>query len=164
VFRNFPTKQDLIAAIVGKRIHEAVVVGRELLASGDPADSVFGFIAEIVGRRQIDRALFEAVTEEFLSRAEIRAAMAQILTVLDELLDAGKRAGSVRPEIGALDVMMLVKGICAAMSSLGEHGGEIVERYVDLVCAAISTPARAQPLRGSTPTLPDLEGTGVHPT
>jgi AcrR family transcriptional regulator len=161
VFRNFPTKQELIAAVVGKRIHEGVTVGRELLASGDPAEGVFAFIAELVGRRQVDRALFEAVADEFLARAEIRAAVAQILTVLDELLDAGKLAGTVRPEIGALDVMMLVKGVCAVVSSLGEQGSETVERHVDLVCAAISTPAHAHPLRGSTPLLPDLERTGV---
>jgi AcrR family transcriptional regulator len=157
VFRNFPTKQDLIAAIVRKRIDDAIAAGRALLADGDPGESLFGFIGEIVGRHQIDRPLFEACADEFLVRPEMRAGYTQMLEVLDSLLDAGKQAGTVRPEIGALDVMMMVKGVCAALSSLGDPGGELPQRYVDLVCAAISTPAHPYPLRGSTPTLADLD-------
>ena len=76
---------------------------------------------------------------------------------LDELLDAGKRAGTVRPEVGALDVMMMVKGVCAAASALGDAGLDAVDRHVDLICAAISTPAHSRPLRGATPTLASLE-------
>src|SRR5215469_1414577 len=108
LFRNFPTKQDLIAAIVRMRIEEAQVIGNELLSTGDPAESVFTFIGEIAGRQALERTLFEAVAGEFLARPEIRAAFAEVLAVLDELLDAGKRAGTVRADVGALDVMMLV--------------------------------------------------------
>jgi AcrR family transcriptional regulator len=162
LFRNFPTKQDLIAAIVRKRIEEAQAIGSELLSTGDPAESVFTFIGEIAGRQALERTLFEAVAGEFLARPEIRAAFAEVLAVLDQLLDAGKRAGTVRAEVGALDVMMLVKGVCAAVSALGEVSADTVERHVDLACAAISTPAHAQPLRGSTPTLASLELFG-HP-
>jgi AcrR family transcriptional regulator len=156
VFRNFPTKQDLIAAIVIKRIGDAVAAGRELLATGDPAEGVFAFIGEMVGRQQVDRALVEAVETEFLARPEINAAIAEVLTVLDALLDVGKQAGTVRPDVGALDVMMMVKGVCAAGPALVSVDAQTVERLIDLVCAAISTPAHIRPLRGRTPTLASL--------
>ena len=45
LFRNFPSKQDLIAAIVVERMREAAQAGRELLRDGDPAEAVFGYIA-----------------------------------------------------------------------------------------------------------------------
>jgi AcrR family transcriptional regulator len=157
LFRNFPTKQDLIAAILIKRIHDAVAIGRELLATGDPAEGAFVFIGEIVGRQQVERSLLEAVGNEFLARPEIHAAVAEVLEVLDGLLDAGKRAGSVRQDVGALDVMMMVKGVCAAVPALGVVQPETVERLVDLVCAALSTPDHVRPLRGHTPTLSSLD-------
>jgi AcrR family transcriptional regulator len=157
VFRNFPTKQDLIAAIVRKRIDDAVAAGRELLVGDDPGESAFAFIGEIVGRQRLDRPLFEACADEFLARPEMRAAYTRVLELLDSLLDAAKQAGTVRREVGALDVMMMVKGVCAALSSVGEPSGELAQRYVDLVCAAISTPSHAYPLRGNTPTLADLD-------
>jgi len=59
LFRNFPSKQDLIAAIVVVRMQDAVRAGRELLLGPDQGEAVFGFIAEIFGRQQMDRALFE---------------------------------------------------------------------------------------------------------
>jgi AcrR family transcriptional regulator len=156
LFRNFPSKQDLIAAIVVMRMQDAVRAGRELLLGPDHGEAVFGFIAEIFGRQQMDRALFEGVADAFLANAEIRAAYEEVIAVLDDLLAAAKEAGVVRPEIGALDVMMMVKGVCSAASALGE-APEVVDRHLDLVRAAISTPAHARPLRGSTPTLADLE-------
>jgi len=154
LFRNFPTKQDLIAAIVGKRIEEAVARGQGLLADGDPAESAFVYVGELAGRHQLDRALFEAVADEFLAREEIRAAFSGMVSVLDRLLDAGKRAGTVRPDVGALDVMMMVKGVCAAAAALGTPDSSTIDRHVDLICAAIGTPAHARPLRGCVPKLP----------
>jgi AcrR family transcriptional regulator len=156
LFRNFPTKQDLIAAIVVERMRDAVTAGRELLAADDDGEALFDFIADMVGRQQIDRALFEAVADEFLANAEIRAAHAEVIAVLDALLERSKDAGIVRPEIGAMDVLMMVKGVCAAAAALGEVSPAILERHLDLVRAAITMPGHAVPLRGTAPTLDDL--------
>ena len=56
LFRNFPTKQDLIAAIVIERMHEATVYARTLLDAPDPGEALFGFLEEMVGPQQLDRA------------------------------------------------------------------------------------------------------------
>ncbi len=157
LFRNFPSKQDLIAAIVVERMRDAVRAGHELLATGTGADGAFGFIAAIAGRQHLDRALFEAVADEFLANPEIRAAHAEVIEVLEALLDAAKREGAVRADVGALDVVMMLKGACAAACAFGEAKPDILERHLDLVRAAISTPAHPQPLRGSAPTLADLQ-------
>lgn len=159
LFRNFPCKQDLIAAIVVERMRDAARAGRELLASGE-GDAVFEFIADIAGRQHVERALFEAVADTFLANPEIREAHAEVIVVLDALLDAAKRDGYVRPEVGALDVLMMLKGACAASSAFGATKPDILERHLDLVRAAISTPAHPQRLRGSAPTLADLESLG----
>ena len=145
LFRNFPTKQDLIAAIVVERMRAAAQSGRELLGAEDPGEAVYAFIREILGRQQMDRGLFEAVAEEFLVRPEIRDAVTEVTGVLSELLDAGKRAGVIRPEVGAFDVMMLVKGLCVSVAAFGDAGGGLVDRHVDLVFAAITTPAALAP-------------------
>lgn len=157
LFRNFASKQDLIAAIVVERMHDAVRAGHDLLQSGSAADGVFDFIAAIAGRQHLDRALFEAVADEFLANPEIRAAHAEVIEVLEALLDAAKRDGCVRADVGALDVVMMLKGACAAASAFGDAKPDILERHLDLVRAAISTPARLQPLRGTPPTLADLQ-------
>jgi len=57
LFRNFPSKEDLIAAIVVERMGEAADRGRELLQAPDPGGALFEFLAELAGRQQLDRGL-----------------------------------------------------------------------------------------------------------
>ncbi len=157
LFRNFPSKEDLIAAIVVERISDAVTRGRELLDAPDAVQALFEFIDEVVGRQQVDRALFEAVADAFLANDDIRAAHAEIVGVLDQLLVRAQATGTVRSDVGALDVLMLVKGVCQAASAFQQVDPQIGQRHLDLVRAALTAPEPARPLRGRTPTLEDVE-------
>jgi AcrR family transcriptional regulator len=157
LFRNFPSKEHLIAAVVVERMGDGAAYGRALLDAPDPGEALFGFIDEIAGRQQVDRALFEAVADEFLANDDIRAAHADVVGVLDQLLLRAQNAGAVREDVGALDVLMLVKGVCQAASAFAQIDPEIGERHLDLVRAALSAPATARPLRGRRPTLDDVE-------
>jgi AcrR family transcriptional regulator len=141
LFRNFPTKQDLIAAIVIERMHEATEYGRKLLDAQDAGEALFGFLEEVVGRQQLDRCLFEAVGDTFLANHDIRAAHAEIVGGLDELLTRAKQAGAVRSDVGAMDVLMLLKGVCEAATAFANSDPAIVPRQLDLVRAAISATA-----------------------
>ena len=155
LFRNFPTKQDLIAAVLVSKMQQAVTDARELLAGDEAGTAVFVILEEMVRGQQRERALFEAISDEFLSHPDIQAVHTELLELLDELLDAGKRAGTVRPEIGAVDVMLLTKGVCSAADQL-EASPELLDRHLALVTAAISAPGYALPLAGPTPTVADL--------
>jgi AcrR family transcriptional regulator len=158
LFRNFPTKEHLIAAIVVDRMGDAAARGRALLAdSPAPGEALFAFLDELVCRQQLDRALFEAVADEWLANEEIRAAHEQVVGALDQLLHSAQDAGTVRADVGALDVLMLVKGVCETATAFRHIDSDVAQRHLDLVRAAISAPAAAQPLRGRTPTLQDIE-------
>jgi AcrR family transcriptional regulator len=157
LFRNFPTKQDLIAAIVIDRMAEATDYGRRLLDAPDPGEALFGFLEEVVGRQQLDRCLFDAVQDTFLANQEIRAAHAEIVGGLEDLLSRAKAVGAVRSDVGAMDVLMLCKGVCEAATAFAGSDPSIVPRQLDLVRAAISADSAQRPLRGRPPTLEDIE-------
>jgi AcrR family transcriptional regulator len=157
LFRHFQSKQDLIAAIVVERMREAAAHGRTLLGEPDPAGALFGFLDEMVGRQQLDRALFEAVADAWLANDEIRAAHAEVIGVLDELLSRAQKRGAVRGDVGPVDVLMLLKGVCEASSAFAQIDPTMVARHLDLVRASLTAPAGARPLRGSSPTLADIE-------
>jgi AcrR family transcriptional regulator len=156
LFRNFPSKEHLIAAIVIERMGDAAAAGRALLAAPDPGAALFSFLEDVMGRQQLDRALFEAVGDTFLANPEIRAAYSDLVDVLGELIARAQQTGAVRDDIGSLDVLMMVKGVCQAASSFAQLDPGIGERQLDLVRAAISGPGAAQPLRGRAPTFDDL--------
>jgi AcrR family transcriptional regulator len=157
LFRNFASKEDLIAAIVVERMNEAAAVGRTLLDAEDPGYALFEFVQDIVGRQQLDRALFEAVGDEFLANSEIKPAYAELIGVFDQLLARAQQAGVVRNDVGSLDVMMMIKGVCQAISSFSQIDPEIGDRQLDLVRAALLSTPEARPLRGRVPTIEDIE-------
>ncbi len=157
LFRNFPSKEDLIAAIVVDQMSDAAARGGELLESPEPGEALFEFLDEMAGRQQQARALFEAVQETFLANREIRAAHSEIVEVLDALLGRAQEVGAVRRDVKALDLLLLLKGVCETAAAFQQIDPQISERHLDLVRAALAPPASASLLRGRSPTLGDIE-------
>lgn len=156
VFRNFASKEDLIAAIVAERMNEAAARGEELLGSDNPADALFEFLAEMVGRQQLDRALFEALDETWLTKDVIRPAHAAVFDAIERLLRRAQETGQVRADIGAMDLMMMFKGACTAATAYAQVEPAFIDRHLDLIRASVTMVPGAPPLRGHAPTLADL--------
>jgi AcrR family transcriptional regulator len=148
LFRNFPSKEHLIAAI--NRGHAA-------LEASDAGQALFDLIEQSVGRSQTDRALFDAIAETWLANDEIREIHGELIGVLDALVRKAQDAGVVRTDISAVDVLMLVKGVCEAVGSFQHVKPDVTLRQLDLVRSAISAPGVERPLRGTPPSLQDLE-------
>jgi AcrR family transcriptional regulator len=157
LFRNFPTKQHLIAAIVIERMGEAAQRARARLDDSDAGEALFGALEEVVGAQQLNRDLFDAIADTFLANPAIRAAHAEVVDVLEQLLSRAKEAGAVRSDIGAMDVLMMLKGVCETATALAHVEPEIAGRQLDLVWAAVSADAVRRPLRGRPPTIADVE-------
>src|SRR5215468_8046970 len=49
LFRNFPSKEHLIAAVVVERMNEAIARGRSLADADHPGTALFEFLEDIVG-------------------------------------------------------------------------------------------------------------------
>src|ERR1700733_11016416 len=117
LFRNFPSKEHLIAAIVVERMRESIIRGRAALEAPDAGQALFDLIEQSVGRSQTDRALFDAIADTWLANDEIREVHGQLLEMLDGLVRRAQAQGVVRDDVGAVDVLMMVKGVCEAVSS-----------------------------------------------
>lgn len=157
LFRNFPSKEDLIAAVVVERMRESVARGRALLDAPDPGEALFSLIDQSVGRSQTDHALFDALDDEWLTNDGIRAAHTELLGVLDQLVCRAQAAGSVRPDVSAVDVLMMTKGVCEASRSFQHVDPSMAARQLDLVWSAIASPGAQRPLRGQPPPVEALE-------
>jgi AcrR family transcriptional regulator len=157
LFRNFPSKEHLIAAIVVERMHESIARAHEALDAGDAGAALFELIDSAINRSQSDRALFDALSDTWLVNPEIREAHSEMLTVLDRLVTRAQAAGAVRDDISAIDVVIMIKGVCEAAQQFQHLGEEVTARQLDLVLAAISTNGADRKLRGRPPTAEDFE-------
>lgn len=152
LFRNFPTKEHLIAAIVVQRMGELAQRGRAMLGDEDPGEALFALLQESVGaEQQTDRALFEALDDEWLDNEEIRAGHAELLAVLDALVTRAQRAGAIRTDVGAIDVLCMTKGVCEASRHFAHLDPGIAARQFDLVRAALTDTSGRCQVRGGCP-------------
>lgn len=131
VYRHFPTKEELFRAVVADRVQHIIDEGRALLTSGDPGEALFTFLRSMVlqwGAR--DRGLVDALAGVGIDvEAEVPGAEAQYFGLLGDLLEAGRKAGAVRPDVDVAEVKVLLVG-CQAMQG---YNNDLAERVTELV-------------------------------
>jgi hypothetical protein len=137
-------------------MREATAAGRELLTSEDPGEAVFEFLREIVEGQRTNRALVDAIEDTMLQNEEIAVGYEELMGVMGELVARAQGAGAIRPDVGALDLMVMTKGMCEAATALQHVNPDMAERQLDLVRAALSSDPASQPLRGRAPTVDDM--------
>jgi AcrR family transcriptional regulator len=154
VFRRFPTKDDLVAAIVADRLAEITEKARGLLASPPPEGAVLAFMAELASIHVRDRGLIEAVNgTRALADPAVHEAHGALMDVLEELVRADREAGLVREDLGAFDVMALSKAVASACEPGIATAGW--KRYLAVVAAGLRPSADRLP--GKAPTRAQLD-------
>ncbi|TML07128.1 MAG: TetR/AcrR family transcriptional regulator [Actinobacteria bacterium] len=154
VFRRFPTKDDLVAAIVVDRLHEFTDTARGLLAHPPAEGAVLAFMAELASMHVRDRGLIEAVNgTRALADAAVHDAHGALMDILEELVKTDREAGLVREDLGAFDVMALSKAVASACEPGIATAGW--KRYLAVVAAGLQPSDEKLP--GKAPTRAQLD-------
>jgi len=109
VYRHFPTKEALFEAVTTARLEDLVSEARSRADSPDPGAAFFGFLARVAQESAAKRDLPDAISIAGSLRDDLNAA-------LDVLLRRAKRAGAVRAEVRTPDLILLLKGMFAALA------------------------------------------------
>ncbi len=131
VYRHFPTKEALFAAVIENRMQQAAEEGHALLKSEGPGEAIFAFLRSIVLQwGATDRGLVDALAGFGIDIASAApGAEEAFLAVLGELLRAAQQAGTARPDIGVGEVKAILVG-CQAMEA---YNSAVAERVTDVV-------------------------------
>ncbi|BAX90821.1 TetR/AcrR family transcriptional regulator [Mycobacterium shigaense] len=131
VYRHFPTKEALFAAVIDDRMRHLVDDGYALLRSGEPGEALFTYLRSLVlkwGAR--DRGLVDALAGLGINIETVAPeAEEAFLAMLGELLSAAQQAGAARRDIGVREVKSLLVG-CQAMEA---YDSALAERVTDVV-------------------------------
>jgi AcrR family transcriptional regulator len=130
VFRRFPTKDALRAAVIRVRLDELLATAQALLEEPDAGAAVERFVWEVADSCLRDRALFEGI-EKCDCFAEVAAVKHELHETVDQLIRGAQRAGALRPGIDAHDVGALVGA--AIQASAHAEGEDAWRRYVQVV-------------------------------
>jgi AcrR family transcriptional regulator len=125
LFRNFPTKDDLIYAVIEARVSELLEVGRRALEVEDPAAAFEQFLFGVADLQVRDRGFFEAIHSRLIDEPELMQCKMSISGIADQVLARAQAAGAVRADVGADDLGFLVS---SAASRDGHH-----QRYLRIL-------------------------------
>jgi len=130
VFRHFPTKQDLLSAIV-KELLARLTAEVEDLASADPATALFEFFGRVVREAAEKKSVVDLLAEGGV-RVGVADPLRGLADAIGVLLTRAREAGAVRAEVRLDEVLALLTA--TAQGAL--HGGwsaDLRERTLEVV-------------------------------
>ena len=110
VYRHFPTKDDLIAALAAERFERLAEKAREGIAADDPWEGLCEFIRFSAQIQADDRGLCEVMG----SRPEVMSASAYAVGLdglCEELVKRAQRSGDLRTDLEWQDIPMIACGL-----------------------------------------------------
>ena len=138
VFRRFPTKDGLIAAVISTRLRELGDRAECLLAEPDAGAAFEQFVWRIAELHSRDRVLFEGVPR-CSDMPEIAEAKQRLQTLVERLVARAQEEGALRRDIRPEDVTGLVGS--AMVGSTQASGAGAWRRYIRIVLDGLRPPA-----------------------
>lgn len=133
VFRHFPTKRDLLAAIMAGLRCRFTTQARALAVHGDPATALFEFATDLVEQATTRRTV-AALLEDTAGQVD------SLHLAVETLLRRAQDAGAVRPDARITDVLALLG---AAIHAAWDQRSR--ERTLGIIFDGLRSGARGYP-------------------
>jgi AcrR family transcriptional regulator len=136
VYRCFPTKDHLVAAVATERVRW---FEREARAAAEADDSwaAFGaFMTHFAEAHSCDRGMIFSMSQR-IDLPELAEARAAAQVAIGELLERAKAQGTMRADAEPDDLRVLLSGVAHALTGTGEQDPAVWRRYAQLVVDAL---------------------------
>lgn len=136
VYRSFPSKEHLVAAVAVQRL--AWITGRvtRALAEDDAGAAFEAVLVEIAERQADDGAVAGSLASD-IHLPELEAARAATQAAFEALIDRARAAGALRADVAAEDLRVLFAGVSQVLRADGVRDPATWRRYGRLVADAL---------------------------
>ncbi|WP_344269005.1 TetR/AcrR family transcriptional regulator [Actinomadura napierensis] len=144
LYRHFPTRLDLIEAVLAGQIAELVNLGRGLLTAEDASAALSRWLRAALAHALTYRGLAAAVMNSALDQDNDRASTwhAQMFEVGAALLARARRSGAVGADADPADVLKMVGAIAWAVQDAPD-GSTQADRMLTLLMNGLHAPHRS---------------------
>jgi len=136
MFRHFPTKKDLIAAVLLRCLVESEAAVMKAERDSDSLSALHTLLEHFVQSLARDRAL-KRMADGLLEQPEIQARQQAILDSTTAILHRCQTAGTIRTDVQLTDLLILTEGIAYAAAPDGW------QRALDLTLRGFLTESHA---------------------
>lgn len=135
VYRHFPDKEALFSAVAAARVTDLAAYARARAGDPDPGAAFFGFLACLREEGATKRDLPDVISVPGPLLADLHGAM-------EVLLRRAQDAGAVRPGVTVPELIIVLKGVLAAIGEAGERGTgrELADRWFAILADGLRPP------------------------
>jgi AcrR family transcriptional regulator len=127
LYRHFPTKEALIAAIVATRLEQLCEESRAARDAPDAGAALFAFADRLGAQVSVKHDLADALAEAGIDvKADMAPVMEEMTANVETLIARAQQEGVIRDDVAAKELFGLVVATCTAskMQGLDEAGRE----------------------------------------
>jgi AcrR family transcriptional regulator len=151
VFRRFPTKQDLVDAVIADQLDDVTRRAAEAAADPDPRRGLEVFCEQTCQAQAYDQGFKEAITARMLDHEPLRRRRDELMEHLRTVVDRAKAAGLLREDVAAEDLPVLLHAVAGCGAFDPSHTG-LHRRYLAIMLAGLRPGADDLPLPAPPPT------------
>jgi AcrR family transcriptional regulator len=129
LYRRFPTKADLCAAVMESANDRTRQIAEAVLAETEPGKAVFEFVRRCVAAPSCWRAM---TSQRSWSGDGAHRAVSALLPVMARLLTESQDAGTVRDDIVPTDLVVLLMSVRAVADRCDAEAPDTSLRFLDL--------------------------------
>ncbi|MFV0524120.1 MAG: TetR/AcrR family transcriptional regulator [Acidimicrobiales bacterium] len=149
LYRRFPRRVDLIAAVFADRMVDHDKAVATALAAPDPWRGLCNYL-EAAGEMQVhDRGIADLITMDVSMAPEIKALRDQAFGGLTEVIERAKTAGALRADATAEDMMVILQAnaglVARAHRASSEASRRLIHLLIDGLRAEAATPGPVAP-------------------
>jgi AcrR family transcriptional regulator len=156
VCRHFPTKHDLIDAVVQDRCEALVADARTALESDDPGTAFQNFLLQLARTQARHRMLAEQMASHPELPATAQEARRELRRAVTALVARAQASGALRRDVSPADISLLFAGIAGVTATPAGADPARLERYVRIMLDGLR-PEGSSPLPGEPLSYPGLD-------
>jgi AcrR family transcriptional regulator len=142
LYRRFPSRQDLIAAVFVETLHQVVEASERALADPDPWNGFAEHLVFLAELQAGSRALADLLTTSISGKGELATLRDVAFGNLNQLIDKAQEAGALRADFGHGDVVLILMAGAGLVQRTADAAPIAWRRHLSYVLDGLRAPAR----------------------
>ncbi|MCZ0990953.1 TetR/AcrR family transcriptional regulator [Streptomyces diastatochromogenes] len=142
LFRHFPTKEDLVAAVFSDRMDAYADAVAVALDDPDPWHGFTGYIETVCAMQAADYGFADVLTMTFPTAKALEKRRDEAYEAMVRLINRAKAAGRLREDFDPSDLVLIHMANAGVVNATGDAAPDAWRRVVALLIQSFEAPAR----------------------